>query len=110
MDLERDRTTSQATNGAARRRRHEADLVILELLRLVSAESWTPRKAGDLLRRRAPDESVLRLARVRVARALAKGPSIVAQRAAATLDAALAGPPVGRRLAPPGAAERLASR
>ena len=108
MDLERDRTTSRAATAA--RRRHEADLVILELLRLVSAESWTPRKAGDLLRRRAPEESVLRLARVRVARALAKGPSIVAQRAAATLDAALAGAPVGRRLAPPGAAERLASR
>lgn len=96
VDVDRERMRYQATTRAARRR-HEVDLVILELLRLVSEESWTPRKAAGTLRRRVPDQSVLRVARTRVVRALAERPSTVAHRAAATLDAALDGAPVGRR-------------
>lgn len=97
MDNDREQMRYQATTRAARRR-HEVDLVILELLRLVSDESWSPRRAAGTLRRRVPDESVLRGARRRVVRALAERPSRVARRAAATLDAALDGPSVGRPL------------
>ncbi len=78
----------QATSGAARQR-DEADLVILELIRLVTEDSWTPRRAAATLRRRTPNESALREARRCVLRALADRRSTGARRAAATLDAAL---------------------
>lgn len=97
VDMDREQMRYQATTRAARRR-HEVDLVILELLRLVSDESWNPRRAAGTLRRRVPDESVLRGARRRVVRALAERPSQVAHRAAVTLDAALDGPSIGRPL------------
>jgi hypothetical protein len=99
VNTDPDRINHQATTRAARCH-HQGDPVIQQLLRLASKKSSTPPQAGDRLPRRAPDESALQTTHARVAPALAEHPSTVARRAAATLDAALDGPPVSRRLAP----------
>lgn len=75
---------------ATTRHHSDVDLVLLELIRLVTTETWTARQAAAKLRQRVPDDQVLRATRAHVRRALRDGSSTVAERAAATLDAALA--------------------
>ena len=71
------------------RRRDAVDRAIAELVRLVIEDTWTAVTAAVQLRGHVSDEAVLRRARSRVGWALAERSSIIAERAAATLDAAL---------------------
>jgi len=80
-------------SAARRRRRDESDVVILEVIRLVTTDPWDARRAADaLISKRHHPGAVLR-ARVRVLAALATAPSNVAERAAATLRETLNGSP-----------------
>ena len=74
------------------RRRGPIDAVLVALVRLVVDDSWTPAWAAERLREQVDDERALRRARDQVGWALADRPSAFGERAAATLDAALALP------------------
>ncbi len=63
---------------------------MVHLVRLVVDETWTAASAGAALSRQIPDMAVLRRAQARVLRALAEGVTPAGQRAAATLEVALA--------------------
>lgn len=80
-------------SAARRRRRDESDVVILEVIRLVTADSWDARRAADALRSKRHHPGALMRARVRVLSALNDAPSNVAERAAATLRETLNGMP-----------------
>jgi hypothetical protein len=60
------------------------------LVRLVVDDDWSERAAGVQLRERVKDESVLRWMRARVMRGQAERATPFGERAARTLDAALA--------------------
>jgi hypothetical protein len=75
---------------AGGRRKDAVDLAIVQLVRLASDDTWTAGAAAIQLRDHVHDETVLRCARSRVGWALAERSSIIGERAAATLDAALA--------------------
>jgi hypothetical protein len=76
---------------AVPRQRDESDLVLLELIRLTSTEAWTVTEAARALLAAGHPRPALRLAQARVARArAAQITSKIADRAAATLGAALA--------------------
>ncbi len=83
------------------RRRDPVERAIVELVRLIVDDTWTAVAAGVQLRRHVGDEAVLRCARSRVGWALAERSSVIGERAAATLDAALASS-VGATVARPG--------
>lgn len=72
------------------RRRDEADLVVLELIRLTSAAEWDRRRAAKALLAKRYSAPALRLAQRRALRARARSVSRVADRAAEALDEALA--------------------
>jgi hypothetical protein len=72
------------------RRFTPVDAAMVHLVRLVVDEAWTAASAGAALSRQIPDMAVLRRAQARVRRALAEGVTPVGQRAAATLEVALA--------------------
>jgi hypothetical protein len=79
-------------------RRNESDLVILELVRLVRQEPWSPERAARRLLDKRPSSGALRLARARVLRAQHERDSAVVARAASTIREALAqldGEPAG---------------
>ena len=76
---------------AVARHRDASDLVLLELIRLTSSESWTVAQAARALLATGHTRPALRLAQARIARArAAHTTSKIADRAAATLGAALA--------------------
>ena len=77
-------TTSNA------RRRNEADLVLLELVRLTSSQSWTLERAADRLLSKHHNPGALRVALKRVHRVRAERASPIADRAAVTLSTVLA--------------------
>ncbi len=60
------------------------------LVALVVDDAWNVTTAAAQLRQAVHDDGVLRRARARVSRALAEGAGAIGERAAATLDAALA--------------------
>jgi hypothetical protein len=66
------------------------DLAMRRLVALVVAEPWYVTIAARELRQAVHDDAVLRRARARVSRALAERASDIGERAAATIDAALA--------------------
>jgi hypothetical protein len=70
--------------------RTEADLVILELVRLVRVEPWSVQRAAGRLLDKRHTAGALRLARARVLRAQAERDSTVADRAARTIRRVLA--------------------
>ena len=69
--------------------RDDVDLVILELIRLVSSDTWTESRAAAALRAKHYTRPVLRAAQSRVLRVRAQSVSRIADRAAATLSATL---------------------
>jgi len=78
--------------SAGGRRKDAVDLAIVQLVRLVADDAWTASAAAIQLRDQVHDETILRCARARVGWALAERSSVIGERAAATLDAALASP------------------
>lgn len=73
--------------------RTRVDHASIALLRAVMADAWRPEKAArELLLRVHGDRRVLRLLRARVSRALLERPTRIKERAATTLDLALATP------------------
>lgn len=71
-------------------RRARLDLALVELFRIVRADSWAPETAARELRIRVRDDRfVLRMLRARIARVMLERPSQLGSRAAATLDHAL---------------------
>ena len=77
------------TYGRATRRRDEADLVILELVRSITVDPWTVELAVNRLLGKRHSRGALRLAQARVLRARAARASIMTDRAAETLASAL---------------------
>lgn len=82
---------------AGARRADEVDLVILELVRLTCAETWTVDSAAVRLRSKRHSAGALRMAMRRVSRARAERGTPIADRAAATLSAVIAGLDVDRQ-------------
>lgn len=78
-------------SAARRRRRDESDVVILELVRLVSSDGWDARRAAEALGAKRYHPGALLRARARVLSSLNRAPSQLAERAAATLGEALSG-------------------
>lgn len=76
--------------AVGRHGRDEADLVILELIRLAGSEPWTVQRATSRLLLKHHSRGALRVALSRVRRAQAGHPSRIAERAASTLTATLA--------------------
>jgi hypothetical protein len=92
--------SSTAMNAIAQRFRDESDVVILEVVRLVSADAWTSDRAARTLLAKRHTRAALRLAQARVLRVRAESASRIAERAAATLRMTLAmhdGPAVSGR-------------
>jgi len=76
--------------AASRRRWTLADSATAHLVRIVLADDWSPDIAGRRLHELVGDDRrLLRDVRARVRRAATERPSEVAQRALATLNAAL---------------------
>ena len=75
--------------SAAARARDESDLVILELVRLASAEPWQLDGAARRLLSKRHHVGALRVAQTRVDRVRADRDSRIAARSAAVLRAAL---------------------
>ncbi|HZJ06187.1 MAG TPA: hypothetical protein VFD59_12050 [Nocardioidaceae bacterium] len=70
-------------------RRSPLDQAVVELVRIVRADGWTPDTAADELRRRfRGNPGVLRLLRARVARAMLERPTTLGMRATLTLERA----------------------
>lgn len=74
---------------AGTRHADEVDLVILELVRLVTVDTWTAEAAADRLLNKRHSRGALRLALGRVSRARNARPTPIADRAAATLTSAI---------------------
>lgn len=75
---------------AGTRRVDEVDLVILELVRLVTVDSWTAEQAVDRLLNKRHNPGALRLALSRVCRARRDRCTPLTDRAVATLTGAIA--------------------
>jgi hypothetical protein len=76
--------------AATPRRVDEADLVILELVRLTVVDSWTLPEAVRRLLAKRHTPAALRVAQDRVQRARAEHAGVIADRAALTISRALA--------------------
>jgi hypothetical protein len=68
----------------------EVDLVILDLVRLVTLDSWTVERAADRLLTTRHNRAALRIALSRVSRARKERATPIADRAEATLTSAIA--------------------
>jgi len=76
------------------RRLDAVDAAIVQLVPLVLDDAWGALTAATQLREQGHDDAVLRRVRARVSWAMAERPSRIAERALATIDAALSlGPP-----------------